>query len=391
MDPVVNLAEIIYEPLVSTCKTHTFGYGMYGNLKVIIRNDGYVNATKLCTAGGREYSNWSRLDKSKEYIAYLEESLWVPDLGPIKLTECMSFGNTNKINAIVSGTYVHPDMITAIAQWVSSKFAHMVSKIVNNYMVTQYKEEIKKLEQDAIINKHMLAEKDCNITKLMAKIDAMQQQQNDDAIDNKIETQRTRHQLDEVLSNNAELLLNNAELLGHTEEIRNQADTLLHQNHTIMNKLEIAVETRVPPAAKVSTNETLAVFALNPPVDKYTHYISCGQVSTIKSCTSRFGQPVFQIASQPNSKNLFQRIKETPGVVLYRGSNILPISDIATFIQAIKDINDEKYVVDVPKVDPYKTLTVAELKSVCQGRKYKGYTKLNRAGLIQLITDNGGL
>jgi hypothetical protein len=100
---------------------------------------------------------------------------------------------------------------------------------------------------------------------------------------------------------------------------------------------------------------------------------------------------VFQIKQQPNSKNLFQRVKEIPGVIVYDGSNIYPVDGIESFTKLLTDVNDEKYVVTVPKADPYKALTVIELKTICTGKKIKGHSKCKRAELIKLIEDNGGL
>jgi hypothetical protein len=106
---------------------------------------------------------------------------------------------------------------------------------------------------------------------------------------------------------------------------------------------------------------------------------------------TKFGAPVFQIASWSNDKNLFQKLKEVPGVMQYDGSKVCPFGTIEIFIQAIKDINDEKYVVNIPVPDPYRDVTVLELKAICQTKKIKGYTKCNRADLIKLVKNNGGL
>ena len=37
--------------------------------------DGYINATKLCKAGGKIFSNWYRLDSTKELINELENEI----------------------------------------------------------------------------------------------------------------------------------------------------------------------------------------------------------------------------------------------------------------------------------------------------------------------------
>lgn len=376
MENYANLADLIYEPLKSTCKTHTFGYGMYGDFKVIIRNDGYINATKLCTAGGKDYYDWSRLKGSKAYIEYLSRDLLGTGKVGAPVDEIPSVGS-NPNDKIVSGTYVHPELITTIAQWISVEFATRVSRIVNNYLVKQHKDQIKKLEYEAAIKDGTIAKQADKIDELMAKLDEQHKE-------HMIEISRSRIELGEVLANNAELLEN-------TEDLKKRADKLLDHADKVSTKLGIATEQRVPPAAKKSTNETLAVFALAAPVGSFTHYISCGQEATIKLGIKRFGQPIFQISSQPNSKNLYQRIKETPGVITHSANYVFPLAGIEPFLQIIKDINDDKYVVDLPKKDLYKGLSREDLKNVCRVRKIKGFSTLTRTDLIALIETNGGL
>jgi hypothetical protein len=44
----------------------TFYYGMFGEFKLVVdKSTGCFNTTKLCTDGGKQFKNWSRLEKSK--------------------------------------------------------------------------------------------------------------------------------------------------------------------------------------------------------------------------------------------------------------------------------------------------------------------------------------
>ena len=55
------LSEIAFEQI-----SGNYWYGQYGDFKVIMMKDcGYVNATKLCTDGGKEFNKWARLEHSK--------------------------------------------------------------------------------------------------------------------------------------------------------------------------------------------------------------------------------------------------------------------------------------------------------------------------------------
>jgi len=96
----------------------------YGDFNVIIdMTSGYINATKLCSIGGKRFDHWLSNKGSKELIKEFEES----NLREIKITL------TGGQNLEIRGTYVHPDLIHHIACWVSTKFACKVSKIINEW------------------------------------------------------------------------------------------------------------------------------------------------------------------------------------------------------------------------------------------------------------------
>jgi hypothetical protein len=57
-----NLRDIIYENI-----NEHYGRGKYAGLEVIImKKNGYVNATKLCQLGGKELKHWNRSDSAFE-------------------------------------------------------------------------------------------------------------------------------------------------------------------------------------------------------------------------------------------------------------------------------------------------------------------------------------
>ena len=43
---------------------------------------------------------------------------------------------------MICGTYAHPDLIPHIASWASHKFARKVGRIINNYLVQEYKDKL---------------------------------------------------------------------------------------------------------------------------------------------------------------------------------------------------------------------------------------------------------
>ena len=74
--------------------------------------DGYVNATAMCKANGRQWSKYRETDRCQEYID--------------ALTETSDFGGLNPIETRAGnggGTWVHPQVAVDLARWISAPFA----------------------------------------------------------------------------------------------------------------------------------------------------------------------------------------------------------------------------------------------------------------------------
>jgi hypothetical protein len=95
---------------------------------VPVREDGYVNATKLCKAGGKQFKHWHRNDQTKELIKAVEN---VVNIRTAKLLDIRRGGN-----AKLQGTYIHPDLAIQLAQWLSPSFALQVSRWVRELLYT---------------------------------------------------------------------------------------------------------------------------------------------------------------------------------------------------------------------------------------------------------------
>jgi hypothetical protein len=67
-----NMQSLIFEKIKSSNKQYTFGRGKCGEFEVIIMDNGYINATKLCALGGKKLYNWLANDKVKDMINYFE-------------------------------------------------------------------------------------------------------------------------------------------------------------------------------------------------------------------------------------------------------------------------------------------------------------------------------
>ena len=88
--------------------------------------DGYVNATAMCKAAGREWRRYSRLDSTREYVAALETATGIRSS---ELIQTLTGGHPQ-----LQGTWVHPQVAIHLAQWLSPEFAVKVSEWVFEWL-----------------------------------------------------------------------------------------------------------------------------------------------------------------------------------------------------------------------------------------------------------------
>ena len=81
---------------------------------ILKKEDGYINAGALCSAGDKKFTNWLCNRRSKELLKELETELNKP------LIELSRSENRH-------GTYVHPFVALDIAQWISPQFSVKVT------------------------------------------------------------------------------------------------------------------------------------------------------------------------------------------------------------------------------------------------------------------------
>src|SRR5438477_5437675 len=108
-----------------------YWYGAYGEFRVVMmKSNGYINATKMCNDGGRRFFDWSQLKSTHQLIQAHEKQMVLentqtnstnPDFAlrdtetvfPVSLSSpCISIMTSNKTmtDCIISGTYCHPDL-----------------------------------------------------------------------------------------------------------------------------------------------------------------------------------------------------------------------------------------------------------------------------------------
>ena len=94
--------------------------------------DGYINITNLCKAGGKEFKDWNRLDKTKAFLKALSTAVGISTAVLIQLGTGSKFGTTEEN----TGTWVHPQVAINIAQWISPQFDVKVSAWVLEVMMS---------------------------------------------------------------------------------------------------------------------------------------------------------------------------------------------------------------------------------------------------------------
>ncbi len=85
-------------------------------------SDGYFNATAMCRAAGKQWRDYARASGTKPFIDELSSVVRIPHSG---LVQQIVGGQPD-----LQGTWVHPQVAVNLAQWLSPKFAVLVSKWV---------------------------------------------------------------------------------------------------------------------------------------------------------------------------------------------------------------------------------------------------------------------
>ena len=111
-------------------------------INVLSREDGFIDATALCKAGGKKLKDWLKNESSTELISILTDKLQ----GEILKGKILPFKSYDvalkkiEVVEIVKGKYggswVHPDLAILIAQWVSPKLAIQVCSWVRELAIT---------------------------------------------------------------------------------------------------------------------------------------------------------------------------------------------------------------------------------------------------------------
>lgn len=190
--------------------TNDFAHGKFGNILVIMmKKNGYINASHLCGKANKRFYDWKKLDSSKRLIRALREML------AVKKKDLITKVSGGHITS-VRGSYVHTDLIVHIACWCNEKYALKVSEIISCYHTDSALEEKDKL----------LKKKNDKIDKLGKKIDKQSQK------------------IDVLLKNNVDLQNKNEWLQDRIDLLIEQTDDIMDQNRETHTKLELKIYRR---------------------------------------------------------------------------------------------------------------------------------------------------
>jgi cell division protein FtsB len=157
---MINNNQSTIQPIIEK-QINTFESLTLNNIVITSRSeDNFINATQLCQAGGKLFSDWFRLNNSKQLI---NEA--VSDMGiPISQLIDIKKGNSGEF---FQGTWIHPDLAIQLAQWLSPKFAIQVSKWIRQLFTSgkieiteklltenKLKDQEIKLLKDTYVRKH---------------------------------------------------------------------------------------------------------------------------------------------------------------------------------------------------------------------------------------------
>jgi hypothetical protein len=348
---MASLNNICYQQIKDT-----FYFGIFGEFQLVVdKSTGCFNATKLCNLGGKKFKEWTRLDRSKRLVLYIESCGGNSLRNFYEVRE----SNNDKVTKQITGQYVQKELILDIASWISPEFYFKCNEIVMNYFVSEYKnmssddrdEKIKQLE---LKMKDLEIEKDEIIQEKVDKIDELVE------ITKRMEEQNKRleetRKEDRATMARQELMLQKLgitldDMAQQNDELIDRNDILVEKIETVQKKLNIAVEDRAPQPEQTGKRERFILLKRND--EDYPYYTIRAQHSSALTAL-RKQRHVYETVDilldlncHPNSKTLYVRIKnelKQQGVVFKLCKISIENSEVdeEKLINVMKGVNEEK-------------------------------------------------
>src|SRR5277367_4666952 len=133
----------------------------------MMKTNGWVNASKMCTDGGKKFHDWMRLQGTKELFAEYERlkvseittdikaeadntcrdgKAVIPAL-PINSIMRVQACKSTAEGKLIAGTYCPADLIPSVAGWISPDFQLKANRIINHYLVSEYMTKLAESER----------------------------------------------------------------------------------------------------------------------------------------------------------------------------------------------------------------------------------------------------
>jgi len=231
----------------------------------------------------------------------------------------------------LKGTYVHPDLIPHIACWASPKFAIMVTKIVNKYLIGDMVRQ----------HKDLIKEKDDKIDELTKK-------------------------MDHTIKQNEKILEKNTEINTRVKKLSKLNREMYNQNEELIDKVDTVCVDRVIPTGYDNDVNQLIITKNNPDPNDYEEDEKFYEYTVFRVMTRNiksrlachmtkypYAERLLNIRATPNANILWKNIVNQLG----RGHNRKIIARGCGFRlknkytdralkRDIKRINDEKFDTD---------------------------------------------
>jgi hypothetical protein len=91
------------------------------------RSDGYLDATAMCRAYDKRFAHYRENSTTTEFLDALSADVGIPISELVQSTR-------RSAGQLGGGTWVHPQVAINLAQWVSAKFAVLVTRWVLDWM-----------------------------------------------------------------------------------------------------------------------------------------------------------------------------------------------------------------------------------------------------------------
>jgi len=295
---------------------NVYSKAKYAGFDVIMNMEsGYINATKLCSDGGKHMKKWLENAGNKDLIKYFEES-HMSNFGPMKITV------TGGQNTLLRGTYVHPDLIPHIASWVSPAFAYKVSKIVNNFLIREKEDEIRKLSGDKCELQEIVKRLDKRVEEADKRREEAEKEAKKMLQDMKDQNDRTHTKLDKAEIDNHKIKTT----LGRVEA-----------------RVEKIVDEVVPPTKQISLHEQFGIMKLNDKSGKYQFKVYCTQARNVGTAKYSIlksypkAELFLEIKPNANAKNFLHKLKE-----LYSRGDDAKIKLSYNYVNLVGNVNENE-------------------------------------------------